>query len=120
VKPKVLATAIVTAIAPLILTFSAFVANEAQMLLDLHLDQGALAAYISVFSIAVLVAVIRVLEHVSGKWLKDAIGALGAAGAFPVPPPRAVPATAPPAAPGPPPPGPPPVQQQVPPTPPTP
>jgi hypothetical protein len=69
--PKALAVAAVAALAPLILAFAAFIANEAQILFDMHLGGPALAGYISAFLVAVTVAAIRLLEHLSGKWVKD-------------------------------------------------
>lgn len=74
--PKRLALALVGALAPLVMAFSVFVANEAQTLFDMHLQGPALAAYISAFLIAVAAALFRLLEHEAARILHAVAKAL--------------------------------------------
>lgn len=74
--PKAIAAAIVGVLAPLILVFATFVANEAQTLFDMHLEGAALAVYISSFLLVVLAAVIKLAEHLARILIARAIGDL--------------------------------------------
>jgi hypothetical protein len=67
--PKRLAVALVGALAPLILAFATFVADEAQTLLHMHLSGASLAAYVSAFLIAVGAVLFRLLEHEASRFL---------------------------------------------------
>jgi hypothetical protein len=74
--PKAIAAAIVAALATLILAFATFVANEAQILFDMHLDGAALAVYISTFLVVVLAALIKLVEHVAKVIVAKALAEL--------------------------------------------
>ena len=111
--PRKLAIAVVAMLAPLIMAFSVFIANEAQILFHLELDGTALAGYISVFLVAVVVALVRVLRHLVHVDLLGFMhraelllaGAAAGLGQPSTPPPATPPSTPPPATPAPPVPG---------------
>ena len=97
--PKAIAVAIVGVLTPLILALAAFIANEAQILFNMHLEGVALAGYISAFLIVVITGGVKLLEH-GGKALIAALAAdvLKAAGEQLTPAEEPQPPPAPPAA----------------------
>lgn len=71
--PKAIAAAIVGVLAPLILAFATFVANEAQTRFEMHLEGAALAAYITGFLVVSLAAIIKLAEHLASVLIADAL-----------------------------------------------
>lgn len=72
--PKAVAAAIIGVLAPLILAFATFIANEAQTRFGLHLEGPALAVYITGFLVVTLGAIIKTVEHVASVLVAHALG----------------------------------------------
>ena len=71
--PNKLAAALVALLAPVILAFSVFIANEAQIIFDMHLEGPALAAYISAFLVVLVAGLIRLIEGVVQKVIRELV-----------------------------------------------